>query len=124
MPEDYETEATGDETTRHAPLEVVVVAPVRVQERLSRSWATQPIPVSESPTRVSPLNVFRAGLRLFNAGAVTVFIAPRQNEATASQGFPVPAGTGLVLDTVDEVWACVAAGQSATLHALAQHLDG
>lgn len=116
--DEYREEETGHVPSA-PPVPVLVTEPVRVEQRMSRSWTAQQITAGTQPVRVAPHSPTRSSLILVNTGATAAYIAPTESGCTPTAAFPLDVNGSLTLETADEVW-CI----GSTIAILAQHRDG
>lgn len=121
-PEYIEAE-TGHDPGPVAPVPVHVVDAVRVLDFPPASFTTQQLGVSGVAQRIAARHPLRHELTVTNTAAETVYLAPDASQATASVGYPLPAGATIRLGVRADVWAATA-GPGGTLALLAQYRDG
>lgn len=116
--ENYEQQ-TGAEPVTVPPVEVRVVAPVRVEEFPARSIVTDQLRVVGLPVRLAGELRSRAVLTLAPHGGDIYLGGPG---VTTGTGFLVPDGGTLTIESTDALYAV--SDTSATVHVLAQLREG
>lgn len=87
---------------------VHVVDAVRVLDFPPASFTTQQLGVSGIAQRIAARHPLRHELTVTNTAAETVYLAADASQATASVGYPLPAGATIRLGVRADVWAATA----------------
>lgn len=120
--DEYDEANTGHTPdTVGVPVPVRVTDPVRVEENPPRSIATDQVPVDVHPTRILPVNIFRATVTLQVHGG-DCWIG--NDQVTPGTGFLLANGSGLVYEATGPLYAVAAAAGVVTVHTFTQQRDG